>query len=62
MVWWRTRDSLGHLSQLSDCYQNETVFLISLLFEVLTVVKIKAMIASYRNFSPKPQIGGVYLS
>ena len=38
-VWSCTRDSLSHVSQLSDCSQNQAVSQISLLFCVLMVVQ-----------------------
>ena len=31
-MWWRTRDSLSHVSQLSDFWQNQGVSQISPLF------------------------------
>ena len=34
MVWWRTRDSLSHVSQLSDYWQNQGVSQISLLLDL----------------------------
>ena len=39
MMWWRTRDSLSHMSQCSDSHQNQGGSLISLLFSILMVVK-----------------------
>ena len=37
VLWWRTRDSVSHVSQWSDSLQNQGVSQISLLFLILTV-------------------------
>ena len=51
-VWWRTRDSLSHVSRWSDCQKNETVSQISLLFQVLMIhLIIQNFSSSYRPFS-----------
>ena len=39
VVWWRTRDSLSHVSQWSVSQQNQGVSEISLLFSILMVEK-----------------------
>ena len=39
-MWWRTRDSMSHVSQWSDSQQNQGISEISLLFQILIVVTI----------------------
>ena len=48
-VWSCTRDSLSHVSQLSDCSQNQAVSQISLLFCVLMVVQKSQKCAYFQD-------------
>ena len=44
-MWWRTRETQRHVSQLSDCWQNEAVSQSPLLFFDLMVLDV---LYSYR--------------